>query len=496
MKIINYMNFVRQCEPRSADFEKAGELLFKTTVRQFEIAKKYGLPCTFLLQYDVLLDEKYINFFKENADENIELGLWYEIPKQLVDSVGLEWRGKDGWTWDWHIVPGFSMAYSKEERQLLIDSAMNKFKEVFGFFPKSVASWLIDTHTVNRLSEKYGVDYIGICRDQTSTDAYTLIGGYFNGGYYPSKNNMFTPAQTSENAQATPVFRLLGPDPVHNYDKEKYLSSPEDAAVVYTLEPAWTTARREDVVKWYEKTYFENESLNFAYAQIGQENSFFEVGDKMLDALEMQIKIFKENSENRFLTTAQTGRLFKESFNSTPVSSVYASEDWSSGEKIQSLYYDSKKYAANVFRYENRIFLRSLYLFDESVKEKYFDSCCETFDAIYENLPVSDTLMWKDNSGLTLDMEAEKFEVEKIDGNCLSVSWKDCSVIFRENSVEIKNAAPVLDLTSAKVKTVIDGSRILFTKDSVRYAVHVEGARIEKTDSSIVFTGNDIKLCF
>ncbi len=57
--------------------------------------------------------------------------------------------------------------------------------------------------------ENYPVDAFCICHDEVNTDAYTLICGYFNGAYYPSKNNMFSPTQTKENQVKTPVFRIL-----------------------------------------------------------------------------------------------------------------------------------------------------------------------------------------------------------------------------------------------------------------------------------------------
>ena len=45
-----------------------------------------------------------------------------------------------------------------------------------------------------------------ICRDQTNTDAYTLVGGYFNQAYYPSRRSMFTPLHM---AVSLPAEQLL-----------------------------------------------------------------------------------------------------------------------------------------------------------------------------------------------------------------------------------------------------------------------------------------------
>lgn len=230
------MNFVRQNDSR---LENSENILFETTKQELALAKEYGIENTFLLQYDALIDERYINLFKNEANETTELGLWFEIPKPLLDKAGLPWRGREGLTWDWHVVPGFSMAYTQEERKLLIDTAMNDFKKIFGFYPKTVASWLIDSYSVTYLAEKYSISAIGICRDQTATDSYNLIGGYFNQAYYPSKVNMFTPAQTDEYRVNVPVFRLLGPDPIHNSDKAKYIFDPSkiEHSTCYTMEP-------------------------------------------------------------------------------------------------------------------------------------------------------------------------------------------------------------------------------------------------------------------
>ena len=96
MRIVNFMNFVRQCDPR---LENSEEILFETTKQELAIAKEYGIQNTFLLQYDALIDERYINLFQKEADETTELGLWFEIPKPLLDKAGLPWRGRDGWTW-------------------------------------------------------------------------------------------------------------------------------------------------------------------------------------------------------------------------------------------------------------------------------------------------------------------------------------------------------------------------------------------------------------
>ena len=227
MKSVNIMNFARQCEPRDADTDK---LLFQTTKAQLEMLLELQVPHTFLLQYDTLCDPRYVSLFCENRSELTETGLWYEIVEPLTTACGMPYESAYGWKWDWHIRPGFSMAYPPEARDRLIDEAMRKYKEVFGSYPAVVGSWLLDTRTACRLKDRYDVKCLCICRDQTNTDAYSLVGGYFNGAYYPSRSNLFTPAQTKENTLDVPVLRLLGPSPLHNYDGKKFLSAKSSIA--------------------------------------------------------------------------------------------------------------------------------------------------------------------------------------------------------------------------------------------------------------------------
>jgi hypothetical protein len=181
---------------------------------------------------------------------------------------------------------------------------MRKFKEVFGYYPKTVGAWVIDTHTLNYLSKHYDISAVAICRDQANTDAYTMLGGYFNQAYYPSKNNIFTPAQSKEMQTSVPVFRLLGPCPIHNYDNNKYSSDALRAlgrkSACFTLEPGWYMGSTPDVVRWMFDSYYGEESLGFAYAQIGQENSFLKVKDQVLEGTRCQIEMLLEKGDVSF----------------------------------------------------------------------------------------------------------------------------------------------------------------------------------------------------
>lgn len=494
MRVVNIMNFVRQCDPRMEDSER---ILYETTAAQVALVKEYGFDNTFLLQYDAVIDRAYQELFRREADEHMELGLWYEIVQPLTEKAGLPWRGQEGWRWDWHVIPGFSMAYTPENRKKLIDIAMEDFRQVYGRYPKTVASWLLDSVTVEHLAENYPVTAFAICRDQTNTDAYTLVGGYFNQAYYPSRRNMFTPAQTREQQVNVPVLRLLGPDPIHNYDNEKYLSDESYLPYrgCYTLEPVWKSGFTPEIVDWFFHNYFRNEDLGFSYAQLGQENSF---GPELLPGLRMQFEKLKGWPDLCIWKMGETGEWFQKTYpDTTPATCVSALSDWDGSDRVQSVYYDCKNYVANLFRCDGRVFLRCLYCFSEDVPERYLDRPCETWDATYENLPVVDTLLWKGNEGLVLDTHGGPLSLEKAKEGCLAVSWGDRRILFTEKGIQITGIRELfLDAKGCLTQMDCREDRVLYCYEGQEYALCTAGGTIAAKGSgfSILSSGQELTL--
>ena len=498
MKVINIMNFVRELDPR---IENSRELLFNTTKQELDLVNEFGYENTFLLQYDALIDRRYQELFKEQAKQNTELGLWLEIAEPLTSACNLPWRGRPGWLWDSHVVPGFSMAYTPEQRESIIDECMRAFHLVFGYYPKTVASWLLDSHTANYLYDKYHISTLAICRDQTNTDAYTLVGGYFNGAYYPSRNNIFTPAQTREYQLPVPVFRLLGPDPVHNYDNDKYLygddsiyyRAGEEYQGCYTMEPAWPCGQNPRIIDWFLHEFYCNEDMGFSYSQIGQENSFAEVD--FLPSLRMCFEKLREHSDINILKMADAGECFRRLFpNGTPATSVCALNDWNRPEDIQSIYYDCASYTANLFREKNRIFIRSLYLFDERVPESYLYTPCQTWDATYENLPIVDTLSCNEHNGLCLTTNGSGLSIRRNDTS-LCVKWDQSSIIFSPERIQIDTGIISLDEHFIKAPWHLDKGRIIFAYKGTPYAL-ITNANIIYKDGKLLFDSKSSSIVF
>ncbi len=387
-RIVNIVNFIRDIEPRDPD-HITKEVLYQTVVKQIELMNKHHLGGTFLLQYDALMDRRYQDLLKKLPKGIFEIGAWWEIPQPLVEKAGMKWRGR--YPWDWHADVGFSTGYTPAERERLIDVYMADFKNIFGYYPRSVASWFIDEHSLNYMYEKYHIVASANCKDQYGTDGYTLWGGYWNQAYYPSKRNAYMPAQNKDQQIPVPVFRMLGSDPIHQYDN----GLERARQGVITLEPVYPKAGGDSTwVHWFFKQLIKEPSMAFNYTQAGQENSF--TWSAMSKGLEMQFSLIaklRDEKKIRVETLAESGEWFKKQFPVTPPTSFTALEDVRDGNK-KTVWFNSRYYRANLLWEGNKLRFRDIHLFDETLASRYEKTPVTSNECTFYTLPVMDGYLW------------------------------------------------------------------------------------------------------
>ncbi len=384
-QIINIINFIRGCEPREPVD------LVRPVREQIKLMTELELSGTFLIQYDALLMPEFVTLLKDLDPEQFELGVWFEVVQPLTEAAGIPWTGR--FPWDWHVHCGFSVGYTKPQRELLVDLLYEKFKATFGYYPRVFGSWFFDSHTARHVSDKYGADAFCNCKEQYGTDGYTLWGGYYGQGYYPSRKNVFFPAQGPEDRIDTPLFRMLGSDPVYQYDFGLDTNSGADKIQqVITLEPAYTSSGGgcDKWVDWFMRENFNGECLSFGYAQAGQENSFS--WPRMEHGLTYQFPIFARLAREGKLTVepiGRTGRRFKETYKDTPASVISAHTSWDD-ENRGSLWYNSKNYRINLYRDNYTLRIRDLHIFGNGLADPFEDTVCLSNEAAYYTLPVTD----------------------------------------------------------------------------------------------------------
>ncbi len=502
-RIVNIINFIRQCEPRIDWITE--DVLYETVVSQVKSMKQHQLRGTFLLQYDALMDRRYQALLKSLATDQFEIGAWWEIPQPLVENSGYVWRGR--FPWDWHADVGFATGYSPEEREKLVDTYMADFKQVFGYYPKSVGSWFIDAHTLKYMHEKYGIVASCNCKDQIGTDGYTMWGGYWNQGYYPSSKNAYMPAQNAENQIPVPVFRMLGSDPIHQYDSG--LGGNHQRVV--SLEPVYTGGGGDAKwCRWYFDAFIEGAAMDYGYVQAGQENSF--TWKKMGRGFEIQMPMIADllkEGKVTVKTLGETGRWFKEKYKVTPPTSVTVLNDHTLKDQ-KTVWFNSRFYRANLLWEKGALRFRDIHLFDERVASDYLTKKGTSNQCFYYTLPVVDGFRWSSLdtiAGLRL-MTGEGVEVQggvptvddSLEGE-LVVRWPtnaprgEIVMTFKESSLNISATGSLKDswyfeLTNAPKAELpfseITRQRLSCSFRQTKYTVLAEeGAFKASTESSL-----------
>ncbi|WP_106831373.1 hypothetical protein [Parabacteroides pacaensis] len=385
-RIINIVNFIRQTDYR---LQNSDALMFEAVEKQIDLVNRYGFPATFLFQYDALINPEYQKLMKSKLSPACELGAWWEITQPHVEAAGIKWRGEHSWVSTANIA--FTPGYTLEEREKLVDVYMEKFREIYGKYPKSVGSWFIDSHTLEYMYEKYGIVASCNCKDQVGTDGYTLWGGYWNQAYYPSKKNAYMPAQTTACQIPVPIFRMLGSDPIYQYDA----GIGTNHQGVITLEPVYREGGgNEKWVEYFLQSIVNEPCLAFNYAQAGQENSF--TWPAMGKGLELQFPLFdslRKAGKIKVETLEESGRWFKANFSKTPPTAITTLVDLRN-EGNQSVWYNSRFYRANLYWEKDGFCFRDIHLFDEDYQSEYLNTPGTGGQFFYYTLPVVDRFHW------------------------------------------------------------------------------------------------------
>lgn len=484
-RIINIVNFIRQTDYR---LQNSDALLFEAVEKQVDLVNKYNFPATFLFQYDALINPKYQKLMKTKLNSQSELGAWWEITQPHVEAAGIKWRGEHSWVSTANIA--FTPGYTQKEREKLVDVYMEKFKEIYGKYPKSVGSWFIDSHTLEYMYEKYGIVASCNCKDQVGTDGYTLWGGYWNQAYYPSKKNAYMPAQTTAGQIPVPVFRMLGSDPIYQYDAG--IGSNHQGVI--TLEPVYKDGGgNKQWVEYFMESVADEPCLAFNYAQAGQENSFTWAG--MGKGLEMQFPIFdtlKKAGKIRVETMEESGMWFKKQFSKTPATAFTTLVDVRN-EGNKSVWYNSRFYRSNLYWEKDGFCFRDIHLFDENYKSEYLDTPGTGGQFFYYTLPVVDRFHWStpdDKIGLRvvkLDKNGKKTELVLTDPivsepskTVLKVTSKDMNgnnfiFTFSEDNIDITCKATEKDFDWAlELRVPQDRTDRLPFKQFEKNSIHSE----------------------
>lgn len=280
--------------------------------RQYEILSTNNLPSTWLLSYDVMLDNSAIEKVKMFDRSSVDIGILLEVGPDLAQAAEVEYNASQAWHRA-NVV--FLSGYTQQDRVKIIDEVFSKYYELFSEYPKSVGSWWTDSFSLQYVHNKYGVVASLNVADQYETDGYRVWGQPFSIPYYPSKTNAAEPGD-----KANMIDVVLMPwaqrDPING--RRSSLYSTQD----YFL--------KNQNVDYLEKllfTYTNNDFNRLNQFVIGLES------DLSLEAYESHFKthmvlLNKLASESKISVANMRdfAKLYKAEYSSTPSSSLFSND--------------------------------------------------------------------------------------------------------------------------------------------------------------------------
>ena len=377
--IVNIYNFIRMSHQEPSVFLQAD---FDTIARQIRLLKQYGLPSTYALKYDALMDPRYQQLLRSETGPADEIAAWWEITEPLCRRAGVPFPDPKTDEFDERVDSAYSVGYDPDQRRALVDAYMQDFAAVFGRYPRTIGAWVLDPVTIAYAAERYGVIGAAICRDQIGTDGFTLWGGYPNGIYFPSRRNEYLPAQTPDGQIPVAMFRLLSPDPVYSFAQEVR----PGLSGVYTLEPCCTNGRDPARIGWYFSCLTDTDRCGVGYAQVGQENNFLWENIRPGFAPQLQqLARLAGQGKVRVETMAESAAWFAGKYALTPPVSWPAVTDWQGSPAGQpdapspgALWYAGSNYRVGLLAEQGRLRIRDWFVYDQDYPSRYLEAGLRT----------------------------------------------------------------------------------------------------------------------
>lgn len=354
-------------------FQLQGTTPRQTTEKQWQAIKDRSVNATWLIRPDALLDPEMVALLK-TFPSNQEIGLFMEVTPQWTKLAGVNYRESQSWHFAGSV---FLTGYEVAERQKLIDSVFEKFKENFGAYPKSVGAWWIDADSLSYMKEKYGIVANMDVSDQYTTDNYQIWGQYWSEPFYPSKRNALVPAEGDDQKIGVVTIQWATRDPFNAYGNGVLDSTYSVQANDYA-NPKYHNLNI-DYFNNLVKIYLDNPFAKFGQVTVGLENDFSwdQYGKEYLSQLDSVVK------RRQTGTAVLTMSAFAARYNSLYPSIsgpliIYAKDPLGSGGSV--LWFQNAKYRIGWFYNQNGSVIRDLRVFDNSGPEPCLKLRCEVLN--------------------------------------------------------------------------------------------------------------------
>ncbi len=477
-------SFVTVVNPvRGGDFwELNNQKPAEALLGQIEVLNKFNIPATWLIRPDALTDKSVLGTLKKTPNTH-KFGLFLEITPSWASRALVKYNKLP----NWHDAASvFLTGYEVEDRKKLIDSAFEAFKGNFGFYPKSVGAWFIDSNSLLYMYEKYKIDAALIVSDQYSTDNYQIWGQYWGYPYYPQKKHTLLPAQNAENKIPVVITQWAPRDPVNGYGKaveeSTYSVQPNDYIDYHDLDINYFSKLLE--------VYLKQEYNRVNQIVVGLENSYS--WDKYQDEYKKQIEILaqkQKKGELKALSLEDFAAWYKNEFpDLSPPQILIATDPLGSRKTV--VWFANQFYRAAWFYNQEGSLFRDIRQYLDNQEEMCFKISCSSLNFATSATRVLDEVSFGSKwildegviSDVTFNKAGENFGIryKNSAGKNRAVEFlpRDISIDGRISSIDaaILNAverSAENQKISADLNTNFAGNFLMLSLDFLKFLVFV-----------------------
>lgn len=366
---------------------------------QYGIIKRENLPATWLLTYGAIEHAGVASVVKE-MDQQQELGIFMEVTPNFAQAAGVTYNDTGSWH---HATSVFLSGYTKEERIKMIDVVFAKFKDEFGYYPKSVGAWWIDSFSLDYMKNKYDIiANLGVA-DQFSTDGYQVWGQPWSIPFYPSKKHAGIPAATVDNKIDVVTTQWAPRDPLNGYKDSLY--STQD----YPLLKLST-----DYFNNLLGLYAGKHNNTFGQIVVGLEADLNAAGYEKEFANQMRsVSERGKSGEFEILTMKEFSEWYRRKFPDISPPHTIITRDFLS-EPLTTLWYQSPQYRINVLHNHDNgeTSILDLRIYSDEIIEPYYNSPNKSFNLAINIPSILDSVSfandeWKLETGKIKEISAE-----------------------------------------------------------------------------------------
>lgn len=430
---------------RGKDFWNNNFDVLETSKKEYAIISRNNLPATWLVRYDALVDPETVSFLNSLNDQQ-EVGLFLEITPTFSGAAGVKYNQSDNWHWAKSLL---LTGYSPQDRKKLIDTAIEKYNQIFHHNPTSVGAWWIDAYSLAYLKDTYSVEANLDVSDQYSTDQYQVWGQYWSLPFYPAKNNALFPAPSPDKKIGIVTIQWATRDPINAYGNG-------------VGDSTFSVQVNDYLIHGLDINYFKQLLSVYPQTTIGLENDFS--WEKYGLEYSNQINLVREMQNSQILQTKTMSAFAKYYSQLYPEVSpdVLISSNNPLGGDGKVVWYQTPKYRIGWFYDPSRgSRIRDLRIYDESTIEPCFNKACETLNLAKSFINAIDEVTYN-SSKIVDEGRISDIQVKKINSNVL-ITYKNQvghtrSIKFMPNDIEIDGKVNTL---SGEILEIFQNSKNL-----------------------------------